>query len=391
MVELLIFWIAVFLIFHSYVLFPVILFIIARFRNDTTPAFSKDDDLPEVSIIISVYNEERVIEQRINNIFLTSYPVDKIEVLVGSDGSTDNTNALLSELQHKHPQTKVFEYQQRKGKGNVLNALVSEASGKILILTDAKVEFGEHSIFELVKNFKDEKIGIVGGNIINRNERHDGISIQEKRFMSNEVMMKHNEGKIWGTMIGAYGACFAIRRECFVIIPESFAVEDFYITLKVLQNGYKAILNLDAHCFEDVPNRIHDEFRRKVRISSGNFQNMRVLTSLLFRFNPLSFCFFSHKVIRWHGPFLLILALVSNIFLAFHSSFYLLTLGLQLFLMIVPIIDFFLQKIHLHNITLRFVTHFYSMNIALLVGFIKYVKGAKTNVWEPTTRSYQKT
>jgi cellulose synthase/poly-beta-1,6-N-acetylglucosamine synthase-like glycosyltransferase len=374
--------------FHSYILFPVIVYLLSRNKHNNRIAYSTTDYLPNVSVIISVFNEEKVIEHRISNVFLTSYPIDKLEVIIGSDGSTDSTNEILQQLREKFPSVHVFLFDQRKGKGNVLNNLIKQASGEIIIFSDAKVEFSDQVIFQLVKNFKNQEIGFVGGNIVNRHVRKDGISIQEKRFMSNEIIIKYNEGRIWGMVMGAYGACFAFRKEHYIQIPESFAVEDFYLSLKILEKGYKGIINLSAICYEDVPNRISEEFRRKVRISTGNFQNMKVFYHLFKKINPLAFCFFSHKVIRWYGPFLLITAFISNIFLVWKGTFYASAMALQVFLIIIPIIDFFLQKIHLHSITLRFVTHFYSMNLALLIGFIKYWKGVKTNVWEPTTRSY---
>ena len=390
MVETILFWLSVLLIFHSYVLFPVIIHLFSRHKKNNQTIYNTTDDLPYVSVILSVYNEELVIEQRINNLLRTSYPLEKLEILIGSDGSTDHTNELLQKLKQQFTLLRLFLYNERKGKGNVLNNLVGEALGEILLFTDAKVEFSHQTVFELVKNFKNQEIGIVGGNIINRNSNKDGISIQEKNFMSREIMIKYNEGRIWGSMMGAYGACFAIRQEHFVQIPENFAVEDFYLTIKILQKQKRGIIELNAISYEDVPNQLNEEFRRKVRISSGNFQNMKAFSHLLTKITALSFCFFSHKVIRWIGPFLLLIAFISNIFLVSKGIFFVLTMAVQLLLLITPIIDFFLQKIHLHIITLRFVTHFYSMNLALLIGFVKYLKGVKTNVWEPTTRSYQK-
>jgi len=380
------FWAPVILLLHSYVLFPILIGIWSRKKTDNKEVYNADEKLPFVSVIISVYNEEKVIRHRITNIFNTMYPSGKLELLVGSDGSTDNTNVILKQLQETNPCVRLFLFDQRKGKGNVLNSLVREAKGEILLLTDAKVDFSSRAIFELVKNFRNPAIGVVGGNIMNRNVSKDGISIQEKQFMSREIVIKYNEGKLWGTTMGAYGACFAIRKELVDIIPENFAVEDFYITVRTLEKGYRAIIDLEAVCYEDVPNFLQEEFRRKVRISSGNFQNLKAFSHLLAKFNPLAFCFISHKVIRWFGPFIIFSVLLSNLFLLSAGWFYVLTMTLQLLLLIIPIIDFFLRKIRLHIITLRFVTHFYTMNLALLIGFIKYLKGVKTNVWEPTKR-----
>lgn len=385
MIELL-FWILVFLLFHSYVLFPITLNSWARKKHTNFITYGPEDYLPFVSIVVSAYNEEKVIERRITNIFNSTYPLNKIEILVGSDGSNDNTNDILKKLGESNPKLRLFLFDQRSGKGNVLNKLVHEAKGEILLLTDAKVEFSNQAIFELAKNFKNTEIGIVGGNLINKKVRQDGISIQEDKFMSREIHIKYNEGVLWGTTMGVYGACYAIRKELFPVIPESFAVEDFYITMRVLEKKYKSIIELKAECYEDVPNFLNEEFRRKVRISSGNFQNLGTFLHLIFKFNSLAFTFISHKVIRWLGPFIILAAFILNLFLLSMCQLYTVVFAVQLLLIIIPIIDFFLHKIHLHIIPLRFVTHFYTMNLALLIGFVKYLKGVKTNVWEPTKR-----
>jgi cellulose synthase/poly-beta-1,6-N-acetylglucosamine synthase-like glycosyltransferase len=388
MVDIIFFWFPLFLLFHSYVVFPVMLHLLARRKDDSEIIYNQNDLLPFVSVILSVYNEEQIIEQRIRNIYASNYPIEKFEVLVGSDGSNDRTNIILQQLQNEFSSLRTFLFNQRKGKGNVLNSIVGDANGEILILTDAKVQFSPQAVFQLIKHFRNAEIGIVGANIINRFTRKDGISVQEKRFMSREIAIKHNEGKLWGIVMGAYGACYAIRSELFITIPLNFAVDDFFITLNAMENGAKGIIELNAICYEEVPNLMAEEFRRKVRISSGNYQNLKAFIHLLLKFNPLSFCFFSHKVIRWIGPFLLLVSFISNIMILSHSNFYLYTLVIQLVLLVVPLFDFFLHKIHIHIITLRFVTHFYSMNLALLIGFIKYLKGVKTDVWEPTKREH---
>lgn len=387
MVEYLLFWISLLLLFHSYVLFPLIIHFLSIGRQNNQLTYSINDDLPSVSFILSVFNEESILQQRIRNIFCSRYPFHLMEVLVGSDGSNDGTNEILKQLQEEFPGLKIFVYKDRRGKGNVLNDLVAQATNEILVFTDAKVLFSSEVVFELVKHFKNPNLGITGGNLVNPLNRKDGISFQESRFMAREISIKYAEGVVWGSAIGVYGACFAMRRVLFERIPEGFAVEDFYITLKTLEKGYTAIMEPDAVCYEEVPNRMDEEFRRKIRISSGNFQNLRSFLPFLFKLNTKSFCFFSHKVIRWIGPLLLLSALIFNLLIRNHSPFYYYLFLIQIFCLLIPILDFFLKKIHIHIIPLRFVTHFYSMNLALLLGLIKYLKGAKTNVWEPTKRS----
>jgi cellulose synthase/poly-beta-1,6-N-acetylglucosamine synthase-like glycosyltransferase len=388
MIWQLIFWISLVLIIHSYLIYPAILYFLALNKKNNQEIFRRNDNLPFVSIILSVYNEELVIREKLRSVFKTTYPEDKFEILIGSDGSTDKTNTILRLFSVEDPAIRFFGYPERKGKGSVLNRLRKEAKGEILIFTDAQVMFTPDLIFNLVRNFKNHSIGLVGANIVNKRTDASGISIQEWTFMSREISLKHKEGLIWGTMMGAYGACYAIRNELFTIIPKGFSVDDFFITMKVLEHKYKCILDIEAVCYENVPNRIIEEFRRRIRISAGNYQNLRAFYKLLWPpYTALSFSLLSHKVLRWACPFLLVLLIISNIFLFKVHLIYRIALITQGILMIIPFIDYLLRKLKIHIVFLRFITHFYSMNLALLAGFFKFIKGSETNVWQPTQRS----
>jgi len=239
----------------------------------------------------------------------------------------------------------------------------------------------------LIKHFRNPGIDIVGGNIINEKVSLQGISIQEKAYMSREIQLKYKEGLIWGKAMGVYGGVYAIRKEAFTKVPANFAVDDFYITMNVLRKKRKAILNLNAITREDVPDDLNVEFIRKTRISSGNLQNLGAFISCLFPpWSALAFVFFSHKVLRWIGPFFLVLIYAMNVYLAFFSGFFRYLLYIQTLIIILPLIDLFLRKINYHVIFLRFVTHFYIMNFALMLGFFKNIFGKETNIWQPTRR-----
>jgi cellulose synthase/poly-beta-1,6-N-acetylglucosamine synthase-like glycosyltransferase len=388
MIWQLIFGICLVLIIHSYLLYPAILYFLALNKKNNQEIFNRNDNLPFVSIILSVYNEELVIREKLRSVFKTTYPEDKFEILIGSDGSTDKTNTILRLFSVEEPAIRFFGFHERKGKGSVLNRLQKEAKGEILIFTDAQVIFTPDLIFNLVRNFRNGSIGLVGANIINKRTDSSGISIQEWSFMSREIILKHEEGLVWGTMMGAYGACYAIRNELFSIIPAGFSVDDFFVTMKVLEKKYRCILDMEAVCYENVPNRIIEEFRRRIRISAGNYQNLRAFYKLLWPpYSALSFSLLSHKVLRWACPFLLILLIISNIFLFKVHLVYRIALVTQGILMIIPFIDYLLRKLKIHIVFLRFITHFYSMNLALLAGFFKFIKGSETNVWQPTQRS----
>jgi cellulose synthase/poly-beta-1,6-N-acetylglucosamine synthase-like glycosyltransferase len=383
-----IFWISVILILQSYIIYPLLLQLLSINKKNNEIFFSRNENLPFVSVILSVYNEDQVIIEKIRSVFNTNYPKDKFELLVGSDGSTDQTNDILNLYSIEHDSLHFYSFHQRKGKSQVINQLQTNAKGEILICTDAQVMFTPDLIFNLVRHFKNKSIGLAGANIINKKIDAKGISRQEWTFMSREIRLKHLEGKIWGTMIGAYGACYAVRNELFSPVPAGYSVDDFFITMKVLEKKYSCILDLDAVGYENVPDRLSEEFRRRIRISAGNFKNLTYFYKLLWPlFTGLSFSFLSHKVLRWICPFLLILVIISNIFLYQFHIFYKVTLYIQAILIVIPFIDHLLRKIGLHIVILRFITHFYTMNLALLTGFLKFIKGSETEVWQPTRRT----
>jgi cellulose synthase/poly-beta-1,6-N-acetylglucosamine synthase-like glycosyltransferase len=373
---------------HSYLFFPVILKMLASGKNENEIIFQPDDaDIPSISILLSVYNEAQVMDEKIRSVMDTSYPHNKIEFLIGSDASTDSTNEIIRSWQQKYPQIKLIEFSGRSGKSKIINELATLATGEIFILTDANVVFKPDTIYQLAKHYKNERIALVGGNIVNSRLSKDGISIQETSYISRENKIKFWEGKIWGTMIGAFGGCYSIRAGYYAPVPRNFFMDDFYITLNVIEKKGLSIFEPKASCYEDVSNKISEEFRRKMRISIGNFQNLGRYARLLYPpFSGVSFCFMSHKVLRWFGPFFLILALLSNIFLYGHGWVFNTTLIIQLVLITLPILDLILRKLKVHINLLRYITHFYLMNLALLVGFIKFLRGVETNIWQPTQR-----
>ena len=378
---------------HSYVLFPLLLQILARGKRDNAIVFDRSDDLPHVFILMSVYNEQKVIREKLDTVFDTDYPLDKLSFYIGSDNSTDETNAIIEEYAQKYPQLKFYPYTDRNGKSGVLNKLYEAIKQNgykpddIFILTDANVLFTRSCIFEMAKHFKNSDIGQVAGNVLNKGQRNDGISIQEASYIQRENLIKYREGLIWGAMQGAFGACYAMRAGCFSPIPANFLMEDFYLSISILCQGKKAISEFKAVCYEDVSNDVREEFKRKTRISTGNYQNLGVYWTRLFKFDAVAFCFYSHKIIRWKGPFIILLMLLVSAILAVSMPFYLLVLVLMIVFLISPLIDNGLKAMGINIGLLRLVAYFNVMNWALLYGFYKYMTGVQTSVWSPTKRN----
>ncbi len=386
-----IFWICVIALFQTYVFFPIILKFLAKGKSQNENVYKLTDinDLPSVSILLAAYNEETVIEEKITSTFNTNYPLDKIEFLIGSDASSDQTDEIIKKYQVQYPQLKLEVFPGRTGKAGIVNNLSTKAINEIFILTDANVFFDENTIYELVKHYKNEEIALVGGNILNKVVKKDGISRQEKTYLQQENIMKYQEGIIWGTMIGAFGGVYSIRKTHYTPVPPKFFMDDFYITMYALEKGGKAINELGAVCYEDVSNKISEEFRRKYRISIGNFQNLGRYKKLLWPpFKGLGFSFLSHKVLRWYGPFFILLAIISSGILTYkQTSYYNYLFYAQIGLMFIPMFDSVLRQIKIHLFGFRFISHFYLMNLALLIGFFKYLIGVQSNIWTPTQRN----
>ena len=381
------FWICFLLIIYSYFIFPMTVILFGKNKELNSNTYNKIDEMPSVSILIAAYNEQSIIKEKVMSIINSNFPTDKIEIIIGSDCSTDNTNEIIKKLAEEYPFIIAINFEKRTGKSGVVNRLVKRAKNDILIITDANIIFSENTISSLIQHFKNPQIGLVDSNMVNIGIKKSGISFQEKTYISWEVKFKHAESKLWGMLMGPFGGCFAIRKSLFTPIPENFLVDDFYVCMNILQNGHKTINDLQAIVYEDVSNQISEEFRRKRRISMGNFINLFHFKKLLLKpFSKLGFVFLSHKVIRWFSPILLLLIFAANFSLISDNIFYRTAFFAQIVLFIFPFIDLLLRKIGIHVLVLRFITHFYSMNLALFIGMIDYLTSNKKGVWEPTKR-----
>jgi len=382
----LIFWIAVYMVLHTYVIYPVILRIFSPGKKVNQVCFGKDEDLPFVSVVIAAHNEESCIEEKITSIYSGSYPADKFEVLIGSDHSDDRTAEIVTAMMEKYASLRFTDFIDRRGKGNVVNDMVKSAKGSILVLTDANVIFHRDTLYFLVRHFKNSAIGLVDTNMVNRGMKEEGISYQEKAYISREVKIKDMESRLWGAMMGPFGGCYAILKEDYAMVPPNFLVDDFYINMMIFEKGKLAINDVQSIVYEDLPGELKVEFKRKLRIGTGNFQNLRRFWKLIFT-KRYGFAFLSHKVIRWFGPFFLLLAFAANIFLAAGGSVvYLAILVCHLFLYMIPLLDRVLKKAGLHIAPFRLVTHFIAMNAALFIGFFRALGKVRSGVWERTAR-----
>ena len=370
----------------SYLIYPLLIKLISSFFKNRV--INKSNNSNSVSILISVYNEEKVIEKRIDNLKNLQLDFNNIEVLIGSDCSTDKTNEILRSLINKYSWLSIHLYNARRGKVSVLNDLVNEAKNEIIIFSDANTIFEVNSVNLLVSHFNDEKVGGVCGRLILVNSEENGNTIiQEKNYWDYETFIKKSEGKC-GILISSNGAIFAIRKKMYIKIPTDKAItDDLFITLAVLQNNYKFVYEFNALAYEEPGKNITDEFKRKVRFSASNFQTLLYFKRLLFSKNILlSFAFWSHKVLRWATPFFLILIFALNLYLFNDSIMFNIVLFFQIIFYFSAICGYIFSKFDF-NFKIFAIPFYFSMtNIALLLGFFKFIFNKHTAYWQSTPR-----
>lgn len=364
---------------HTYLIYPITLTLFSSAKKRD----SKINTELKVGILIAAYNEEKVIGEKLESIFKNDYPAGNIQVFIGSDASTDKTNSIIESYINKHPNLKLIPFEGRTGKAAIINKLADLCDSEIFILTDANVIFETNTISSLVKHFTDDAVKLVAANIQKVSDKSINIQPIEKKYLNLENKIKSLESNNWDLVIGAEGGCYAIRKTSYHPVPKNYFMDDFYITMSVLNKGGKVLFEEDAVCYEDLPSESSEEFKRKVRISIGNYQNLSIFNHLLWPpWEPLGYAFLSHKVLRWITPFLLMAVYGSSLILSFESRGFLLFTLLQFIGFASPI---FIKQLK-HVKPLLFIAHFYNMNYALLKGFFIYLKGVKSSVWEPTKR-----
>ncbi len=373
------FWFCCGFIVYTYLLYPLLMVIWAHISP--RPTRFVDGNLPSVSMIVAAYNEEEVIGQKLVNGLAIDYPAARLEFLFGSDGSSDETNKMLSEVREQRVRT--FLYRERAGKLNVLNKVVPEAQGDILLFSDANTMYETDAVQKLVRHFADPSVGGVCGKLrlVNPNQNVGGQG--EGLYWRYENILKQAEGRIY-SVIGANGAIYAIRRELFRPLPNNVLImDDFLIPLRVLEQGYRVIYEPEAVATENTSPGMQGEFRRKVRIAAANFNGIPYILALL---NPLqgviAFVLWSHKIIRWLVPFLAISAFVSNLFLLNSSDIYLLSFGLQLFFYIAALVGYLADRLFRHSGPLMIFYYLVAMNSALFLGFWRSVTRTQKMAWE---------
>jgi cellulose synthase/poly-beta-1,6-N-acetylglucosamine synthase-like glycosyltransferase len=353
------------LIVYNLFLYPILLIIITTFyKNKTKTSNFK----PKVSLVISAYNEEKDIKEKIENSLALDY--DHLEILIVSDGSTDKTNDICKKYGKK---IKFYALDKNVGKINALKFLVPKAKGSILIFSDANAFYEKNVVKELVKHFSDSRIGCVTGHVKlvasgKDHEQGEGIYMGIEKVIMNKESLIHS-------VIGLDGAMYALRKELFK--PLKYFIEDFVMGMNVIKNKFRVIYEPKAKGWEVSSPGLKVEMKRKSRIVAGGFQSLKFNWFLIF--HPIIlFMFVSHKFLRWVTAELMILVLVLNLLLL-NNYYFRILMYLQVLFYLVAFIGLFVKR-------LSFVSYFVIMQMASLWGFIKFVFRLQPISWERTKR-----
>lgn len=383
MIWLALFWASLTLVTYAYFGYPLAIWLFARmFGRGKTPPDVDAGDLPTLTLLIAAHNEATAIGERLENALALDYPREKLAIVVASDGSSDRTAEIVRSFADRG--VKLLDFQPNRGKSATLNAAWNDLTSELVLLSDANTAIEAAAPKKLARWFQASEVGAVCGRLVlvdpATGKNVDGL------YWRYETFLKRCEARL-GALLGANGAIYVIRRQSFVPIPEQTIVDDFVIPLLArLKSGCRLVYEAEAVAYEETPAKIGDEFKRRVRIGAGGFQSLGLLWPLLSpRYGWLAFSFFSHKLLRWLAPFCLLAMLLANLALV-GEPFYRWLFAAQAAFYGLAVIGARLPGRGAVVRVVRLTTLFSGMNLALLVGFFRWLSGKQRGAWARTER-----
>ncbi|MCI0559504.1 MAG: glycosyltransferase family 2 protein [Nitrososphaera sp.] len=371
-----IFWIAFGILIYIYIGYPVLVWILAGLfgRNPECRDFT-----PQVSLVIPAKNEEALIEEKLRNSLGLDYPKDRLEIIVASNGSTDNTEAIVERWSSQG--VKLESVKEAIGKSAMLTRTIPLAQGNIIVLSDADTQLEPDAVRVLMRAFADPRVGCVCGTY--GVMRADNLRAQgEGLYWKYESFLRSQESRLF-SWFGAHGPFYAIRKELFRALDPSWINDDYLIPMHIVDQGYRVVYESGARSWEHekATASLDGEFARRRRIAAGNCQQTVRLAHLL---NPLRgwvfFCFFSHKVLRTLAPLFMLLLLFSSFGLS--APWSVVFLGLQALFYGSAYIGYLCLR---RGLSIRWLApslYFCLGNLAMLAGLLNYCFNRRTLSWE---------
>lgn len=364
------FWGAAALMGYTYAGYPLWLWVRARFRRLPVQCACQQ---PFVSIVMVVRNEERAVERKLENLLGLEYPEALMEIVVVSDGSTDRTEAVLREYA-RNPRVHVVMNQLSRGKASGLNDALSIAHGEIVVFTDARQRIEKLGLQALLNNFADPDVGCASGELMlgdpETGEKSHGMGL----YWRIEKIVRTMESAS-GSVVGATGAFYGVRRELLQEIPPETLLDDVYIPMEVVRAGKRVVFEPQARAWDLPDLGAEREFARKVRTLSGNYQLLQMQPWILSAANPIRFEFVSHKMLRLMVPFALLTMLLTCAFLS--QPFFRAAFLLQVAFYALSLVGMARMKRGPIARTADAALTFVVLNTAAMVAFGKFVTGRK--------------
>jgi biofilm PGA synthesis N-glycosyltransferase PgaC len=383
------FWLSLFVVFYTFLGYGIVLYILVRIRRAIMGrrlAPGLDQDFPTLTLIIAAYNEESIIEEKILNTLELSYPAGKLELIFVTDGSSDRTPELVS----RYSQVRLMHTPARSGKILAVHRAMHEVTSEVVVYTDANTFLNKDALLLIARHYADPTVGAVSGEKRVMQDSLSDATAGEGFYWKYESALKKWDSELY-SVVGAAGELFSVRRSLYKEVGPDTILDDFMISMRIAQQGYRIIYEPDAYASELSSENITEELKRKVRIAAGGIQSISRLQSLLnpFQYPMLSFQYISHRVLRWTiTPFLMILALILNILIVSKSAHWIYTLILagQLLFYGLAFAGWVLEKRKIKVKALFVPYYFCMMNYAVLAGIRRYFKGTQSAAWDKAKR-----
>jgi cellulose synthase/poly-beta-1,6-N-acetylglucosamine synthase-like glycosyltransferase len=388
------FWSFAAIVFYTYIGYGIVLFILVKvkalFIKQSLITKQVESALPEISLLIPAYNEESVVEEKMQNSLALNYPPDKLKILWITDGTNDSTNDILK---NGYPQVTVLYESKRAGKTAAINRAIPYINSPFVVFTDANTMLNRDAILEIAHAFKNPDVGCVAGEKrIMVNEKDGAASGGEGIYWKYESFLKKLDSQL-NTAVGAAGELFAIRTHLFEEMEVDTLLDDFMLSMRIVLKGYKIEYCSKAYAIEGGSASINEERKRKVRISAGGIQSIIRLGKLLnfVKYPIISFQYVSHRVLRWSiTPVCLFVLLPLNAALVFVDSglFYTITMSLQVVFYTAASLGKYYSDRQIKSKLFYVPFYFLFMNYNVIQGFIYYLRKSKGDgTWEKAKRA----
>lgn len=380
------FWTLLGITFYAYIGYGILIWVmvkIKRFFGSNKTVYTQN--LPEITLLIAAYNEQDCIEEKIKNSLALDYPKDKIKIAFVTDGSSDNTPAIIAQ----YPDIQLFHKSARSGKMAAINRVMPLINTPIVVFSDANAMLNSEAIAEMAKHFANPKVGVVAGEKRIMKLTENTAEMGEGIYWKYESFLKKMDAELYSA-VGAAGELYAIRTSLFEELASDTLLDDFVLSLKICQKGFITAYEPNAFATETASLNSSEELKRKIRICAGGFQSILRLTGLL---NPmknawLSFQYISHRVLRWAiVPFALVLILIANASLVQQDVVYQIAFLAQIAFYSMALLGLYYEKLG-KKVKILYVPYYFSlMNYAAFAGLKRFVSNQQNVIWEKATRA----